>query len=806
MSITDVHAFDAPSVQLNYTHSNDMLSVVLDRVYVQDEQFNIVIAYNGRPQYSFYFDRYGQNPMIFTLSEPFGARAWWPCKDIPSDKADSVDIQATVPNNLIVASNGLLRETIPDSNKTTYWWHEQYPIVTYLVSLAIHPYEVYYDDYLYNNNADTMKIHFYTFPGYYDIYHSIDAKVKDMIACFANLFGEYPFIKEKYGHADCSPGGWAMEHQTCTSYAIWEEWVFAHELAHQWWGDMITCDSFHHIWLNEGFATYCEALWFEYADAPTPASEYQMNNNLYLGPGTVFVEDPQSQTIFDYGLSYQKGSWVLHMLRHVVGDSVFFDILKTYYASPKHQYGTATTEEFQAISEQVSGMDLDKFFHQWIYEEYFPRYSYSWDWIENGSNYEIQLEIHQEQDDHIFWMPIDITVETVEGEATFVVWDSLQLQSFQFSVSAKPILVELDNDNWILKQVLEPVISPTFDKGSLLVNGLSFEISASEVKSAYENRAFWGDFPISFWDCFDTPQEEYPSTLPEPLGHGSVPADILGQYSTVIWVGNDNGGDLEKWLLTSIRQYLKAGGNLILIAQLGQNFINSEMQEYLGITWAENSPARTRDCKATYIGLQDMSVTRAQIKNAVFDTSLTNKECTLLFKETASFDIPKGLGVWRKPTMGGTNRSGGGNFVFISGNPTRYNSDQLRQNVEFILERFLNEPTDVHAASKSSSINTYKLEQNYPNPFNPATAISYQLSAFSQVDVSIYNPLGQKVAALVSEKQPAGQYSVVWDATGFSAGVYFCRMEAGDPSTSSPNKSGQAGQRFVKVIKLALVK
>ena len=127
------------------------------------------------------------------------------------------------------------------------------------------------------------------------------------------MFGEYPFVDEKYAQVDFLWEG-GMEHQTCTSYGTWNEGLFAHEIAHQWWGDMITCDSFHHIWLNEGFASYSEALWFEYAYPPFTASEYQMMYQLYLGPGTIFVEDPAKEDIFDSGLSYVKGSWVLHML------------------------------------------------------------------------------------------------------------------------------------------------------------------------------------------------------------------------------------------------------------------------------------------------------------------------------------------------------------------------------------------------------------------------------------------------------------------------------------------------------------
>ncbi len=163
-----------------------------------------------------------------------------------------MDIRVTVPNEFIVASNGSLVDTTTSWEFTTYWWHEQYPITTYLVSLAIYPYEVNVDQYVYDDNGSTesMDIHFYTFPGNYTKYYSIISKVKDMIAFFSDRYGQYPFIEEKYGQADIAMFG-AMEHQTCSSFHFWNEWAFAHELAHQWWGDMITCESWHETWLNE---------------------------------------------------------------------------------------------------------------------------------------------------------------------------------------------------------------------------------------------------------------------------------------------------------------------------------------------------------------------------------------------------------------------------------------------------------------------------------------------------------------------------------------------------------------------------
>ena len=780
MSITNIYHSDSPGLPLDFERQFDILTINPDKVYVQGELFRLTIEYNGRPQESVYesftFDTYNDQPMIWTMSSVFGARAWWPCKDVPSDKPDSMDIQVTVPNELIVASNGSLQQRMTTENKTTYWWHEKYPIATYLVFLAIHPYETNYDYFLYNSGADTMDIHFYSFAGNYEANFRINNKVKDMLECFSNLFGEYPFVDEKYGQADFLWGG-GMEHQTCTTYGSWNETLFAHEIAHQWWGDMITCDSFHHIWLNEGFASYSEALWYEYTYPPYTASEYQMMYQLYLGPGTVYVEYPEYENIFDSGLSYVKGSWVLHMLRHVVGDDVFFDILKTYYNSPENKYGTATTEEFQAICEQVSGMNLEKFFYQWIYEEYFPRYSFSWSWVSNGSNYDIDLEIRQEQTNYTFWMPIDITVTTTDGEQTFVVWDSLSIQTFRLTTSSEPSNLELDKNDWILKLIPENIVNPTFDQGILLVNGVSFETYGDEIRSSYENRAFWGNYEITFWDCFNPPQTGYPSTLPEPLGHGKVPADILGQFSTVIWVGNDYGGDLGSWQLTSILPYLRAGGNLLLLTRRGQNYIDPELRDYLGITWAEYPSTIINNCMTIFSGLTDMVLTGYQSYNAVFETEFTHNQSRLLFQETATFGEPRGLGVWCKPTEGGQ-------FIFISGRPYRYDSQQLRANVEFILGSLLLE-SNVQGAGYPI---TFNLDQNYPNPFNTSTTIRYDITHAADVTIRIYNIQGELVYILLDDESfSRGPHNIVWDGrnaegTRVSSGIYLYELNINESS------------------------
>jgi aminopeptidase N len=783
MTIKTIHSGSQPAALLQYARNNDLLTILLDRSYRKGEQFVLNILYSGQPQNSPYgsfdFGIHNDQPMIWTLSQPFGSRAWWPCKDVTSDKADSVDIIISVPNDLIVASNGTLVKKEIKENLTTYVWQERYPIVTYLVFLAIHPFTVYEDQYRYNHESEQMPICFYLFEENYERLISLNAKTKDMIAHFADLFGEYPFVREKYGHADFLGGG-AMEHQTCSSFSFWDEWVVAHELAHQWWGDLITCTSFNHIWLNEGFATYCEALWYEYLNGPGTASAYQMSENFYLGPGTVYVEDPENETIFHLGLSYSKGSWVLHMLRHVVGDDIFFDILKTYYAS-RHRYATAATEEFQAICENVSGKDLDKFFHQWIYEEGYPLYYISWEASENAGTYDIILQIEQKQANSMFWMPLDIAVTTVEGETTLVVTDSLASQNFKFSVNAKPMSIKIDPDNWVLKTVQEKLINPTFSNGILLVNGINFDSYGEEIKSAYAYSAFWGDFQISFWDCFETPLNGYPETLPAPLGHGPVPADILGKFSTLIWLGNNFEGDINAWYNTSVNSYLESGGNIILLTRMGREFLDENLRSYLNITWAEQPTNLLNNCIAVNQDLFSMSLTGTQSLNAVFDETLTNPESQLLFSETVSFNSRRGLGVWKKPAAGGIYKNDGGQFVFISGRPYRYDHQSLRNNISFILKNFFNESfvNNLDESASGHLPRQLKLKQNYPNPFNPETNIHYELPTSDYVNLKVHNILGQEVVTLVSEQQPAGVYQVAWDAGAYASGIYFYRLQVG---------------------------
>ena len=448
------------NIPILYLHENDMLKIPISDITLNDENlFSLTIFYQGTPDHcgagGFKFDEHQNIGHVWTLSEAYCARSWWPCKDDPSDKADSVNIIISVPIEpaYIVASNGLLSSTTINNNKKTYFWKERYPITTYLVSLAIYPYTKWVDQYVSPISSDTMLIEHYVFPDRYEASYPNYSLTKDMLSFFSELFGEYPFISEKYGHADFTWGG-GMEHQTLSSMGSFSQNLMVHELGHSWWGNLITCKTFNDIWLNEGFARYCQALWAEHMYGREAYFDF-MNNHAYYGAGTIYVENPSSNSqIFSAGLSYNKASWVLHMLRHKVGETMFFDILKSYALNDSLSYNAASTSDFQKVCEDISGLDFEQFFQQWIYGEKYPKYELSW-WHEGNGIYNVKID--QVQSYNFFSMPIDLKFSGSAGpilvDTTIVIENNNSSQLYEFS--GFNFLVEnvmLDPENWILKE------------------------------------------------------------------------------------------------------------------------------------------------------------------------------------------------------------------------------------------------------------------------------------------------------------------------------------------------------------------
>ncbi|MCW8809629.1 MAG: M1 family aminopeptidase [Ignavibacteriaceae bacterium] len=445
-----------------FSHSNNKIDITLDHTYSMGEPFTLIVYYHGVPGGSgfggFYFSTHNGTPIISTLSESYSGPYWWPQKDTPADKADSSDVWITVADNLIPVSNGTLESIVNNGNGThTYYWKERYAIAAYLISLAITNYTQYNTYYNYSP-TDSMIITHFIYPENFNYVKPYADLTAGMIEVYSNRYGQYPFLQERYGHAEFNWGG-AMEHQTCTSMGFWGSGVVSHELAHQWYGDMITCKDWHHIWLNEGFATYSEAVYIEAKDGKA-AYDNQIANEMSHARnanGTIWVQDITDENqIFNGNRSYSKGACVLHMLRGIVGDSTFFHIMRAYSDDPDLKYGVATTEDFQAVAESVYGQDLNYFFQEWIYGEKYPQYTIGWNkTLVGGDIYQINLNIYQvvRPNPSYFTMPVQIRFNTSLGDTTITLFNNAQTQNFQFQIVGNPQSIVFDPGNWILKDL-----------------------------------------------------------------------------------------------------------------------------------------------------------------------------------------------------------------------------------------------------------------------------------------------------------------------------------------------------------------
>ena len=444
-----------------FIHENDLVTVSLASALGPGEQADVWIGYSGKPDTenevirnvsALTFDTHGNDELlIYTFSAPTFARGWWPCKDVLEDKA-TAHIVVTVPDTLVVASNGVLEQNADNGDGTREWtWHEQKPIATYLVSLAVSNYDVFRDYFRYAP-VDSMPVEYYVYPEDRAKAEIDFAPTVSMIAFYDSLFGDYPFLEEKYGMAEFNWGG-AMEHQTCTSYGNRRitgdnrnDRIVAHELSHQWWGDMITPSDWADIWLNEGFATYCEALWFEHTEGTAEYFDYMDGlRGSFPFSGTVYDPD------ILYGSTvYYKGAWVLHMLRWVMGDQDFFDAMRGYGSDVRFAYANANTVQFQEVCESYFGSSLDWFFNEWVYQEGEPAYSYYWKKTAGGAGDRVDVKLSQTQDGFVYEMPVEIVLTTSAGEVRDTVWNSARTQNYTIEPQGSVSGVFVDPEGWIL--------------------------------------------------------------------------------------------------------------------------------------------------------------------------------------------------------------------------------------------------------------------------------------------------------------------------------------------------------------------
>jgi aminopeptidase N len=786
--------FTGDGTRCTYTHTAGVLSITPLAPIPQSTRAAFVIHYRSPYNGSAIDVTPVQHPelgrttiSIASQAEPYDARAWWPCKDDPSDKADSVEVIVTTDLDMYPVSNGLVtfEQTHPD-NTHTVAWKSHYPIVTYLVSVAIGTYNVRDYTFTYGNWSMPVTNWFYGLRIAEMEQHA--TTMLDGLKVLSDLYGIYPFIEEKYGMAEYEWGG-AMEHQTVSSMGFYGQDVVIHELAHQWFGDKVTCATFEHIWLNEGWATYSEALYRE-AKGGLPALKAKMATTAFYGGGKIFVDNPESKpmsVIFSGSLTYNKSSWVVHMLRGVVGDTAFFRAARAYLGAlgDRASYRPVTTDEFRGFFEAESGMDLAPFFNQWIHGEYFPTYVFEWNAKDSLGRTAVTVDITQAMvpQRQIFDMPIRLRFTLPTGDTTIIVRNSTELATYSFLFDARPTAVALDPDNWILKQVQQPVKNPTFDKGILLVNGVDWDVEAytDEIKSAYENLIFTGTHSYTFWDAFPNPAAGYPSTITSVAGSGAVSADEIKKYCTVVWIGNAYNGDEAAYLDTPIDAYIRAGGNVILITRLGRTFLTSENLQQLGVSWMLSPQATIRNCVADQSWLSNMTFTGEQSLIAPVTPTLLRPENELLFSDTQAFTQRLGIGVWGKPVPQGEKQSG--HLVYMAMRPYRVDHTDMRATMQALLDRVPCVP--VTSVDVPGAVTTAALAQNYPNPFSARTASGTVIpftvggAGAQHVVLRVHDALGRQVRTVVDGMRTAGGHEVVFDARGLPPGVYSYSLTIG---------------------------
>ena len=412
-------------------NSNDELVITLPSTQAAGTSGTVKVTYSGQPSFNqdaFVTNTHNGTPILWTVSEPYGAREWWPCKQDLNDKIGSIDVYITAPSQYVSVSNGVEQSQTTNSNgtKTTHFAHN-HPIPAYLVAIAVTNYSVYTQTG--GTAPNTFPIVNYLYPETFSQSQSEVAQTLPIMDFYEQTFESYPFNDEKYGHAQFGAGG-GMEHTTVSFMTGFGRELIAHEMAHQWFGDKITCGSWQDIWLNEGFATYLSGLVVEHQDGNDSFRDWKSGKIDLITAypyGAVYV--PASDTldenrVFSSRLTYNKGAMVLNMLRFKLGSTVFYQGLKNYLADANLAYAYAKTPDFKAHLEAASGISLTEFFNDWVYNQGYPTYTIT---VSNGVPGQAHVVVSQTQSDasvSFFEMPVPLRFTSPTGTTYDVVLDN----------------------------------------------------------------------------------------------------------------------------------------------------------------------------------------------------------------------------------------------------------------------------------------------------------------------------------------------------------------------------------------------
>lgn len=448
--------------------SRDESAVIVPVDYEEGDHFFIEVIYEGSPptgggplgnggMNNGSSPSWG-NQATWSLSEPFAAYEWFPCKQSLTDKIDSVYTFVTTNESNMAGSNGLLTAVVdvaPD--KKRYEWKTYYPIDYYLISIAVAEYVEYTVYAEPDGAAEPIMIQnfIYNNPACLPYFEADINETVDFIELYSDLYGLYPFANEKYGHC-MAPLSGGMEHQTMTTQGYFTPGLTAHELGHQWFGDNVTCASWSDIWLNEGFASYSEELMLAvyYPGEEVSSMGGRHFNIMSENGGAVWVEDSLNVgRIFSGRLTYDKGAAIVHTLRFLIdNDDQFFEILQTYQST--YGDGTARTIDFKEIAETITGKDFTAFFNEWYYGEGFPTYHVEYTLVDGELIVLLEQEVSMEGVTPFFTNDLEIRVLDDAGDYTTLrltdIDGEASYHSFPFEGEVESVAI--DSRNWIINQ------------------------------------------------------------------------------------------------------------------------------------------------------------------------------------------------------------------------------------------------------------------------------------------------------------------------------------------------------------------